>query len=145
MTRLDLKALVEEIGELFAPLMEDQGQRFEVRVPDEPVCIAGHDLLLKQAVGNLLHNAARYAGPGATVTLALEPGPKIVVADDGPGVPAEHLGRVQERFVRLDAARSTPGSGLGLSIAGAGAKLHGGRLVLEDARPGLRAVLELGA
>jgi hypothetical protein len=50
---------------------------------------------------------------------------------------------VTERFVRLDDARSTPGSGLGLAIAAACAKLHNGRLVLEDNHPGLRAVLEL--
>jgi signal transduction histidine kinase len=68
---------------------------------------------------------------------------RISVSDNGPGVPAEHLGRVQERFVRLEAARTTPGSGLGLALVAACAKLHGGRLVLADNRPGLVAALEL--
>jgi signal transduction histidine kinase len=68
---------------------------------------------------------------------------RILVADDGPGVPAEHLGRVQERFVRLEAARTSAGSGLGLALVAACAKLHGGRLVLGDNHPGLVAALEL--
>ena len=67
----------------------------------------------------------------------------IVVADTGGGVPADQRGRVQERFVRLDPARSTGGSGLGLAIVAACAKLHGGVLRLEDNHPGLRAVLEI--
>ena len=70
-------------------------------------------------------------------------GVRIVVADDGPGVPAADRGRVQERFVRLDTARTTQGSGLGLAIVAACAKLHGGAFVLEDNHPGLRAVLTL--
>ncbi len=105
-----------------------------------------HESLLRQALGNLLHNAVRYAGRGAEIELGLETTPEVVrliVADNGPGVPAEHRGRVQERFVRLDDARSTPGSGLGLAIAAACAKLHNGRLILSDNQPGLRAVLEL--
>lgn len=101
----------------------------------------------RQAVGNLLHNAVIHAGPGATVVVKVEEaGPgraRICVSDDGPGVPAEHLGRVQERFVRLEASRTTPGSGLGLALVAACAKLHGGRLVLGDNRPGLIAALEL--
>ena len=68
---------------------------------------------------------------------------EIVVADNGPGVPEADRGRVQERFVRLDSARSTQGSGLGLAIVAACAKLHGGAIVLEDNAPGLRAVLRI--
>ena len=68
---------------------------------------------------------------------------KIIAADSGPGIAPEHRGRVRERFVRLDAARSAPGGGLGLAIAAACAKLHGGSLDLEDAGPGLRVVIDL--
>jgi signal transduction histidine kinase len=68
---------------------------------------------------------------------------QVVVADNGPGVPEADRGRVQERFVRLDKARSTAGSGLGLAIVAACAKLHRGTLVLEDNHPGLRAVLSI--
>ena len=65
------------------------------------------------------------------------------VADNGPGIPEADRGRVVERFVRLEQSRSEPGSGLGLSLASAVARLHGGELRLEDNEPGLRAVLVL--
>ena len=68
---------------------------------------------------------------------------RVTVADTGVGVPPDQRGRVQERFVRLDPARTTGGSGLGLAIVAACAKLHGGGLRLEDNAPGLRAVLVL--
>lgn len=142
---VELTALIADIAELFGPLVEDAGQTLLVRVPDAPVTVKAHELLLRQALGNLVHNAAVHAGPGAVVTLALEPGEpvRLVVADTGPGVPEAARGSVQERFVRLDAARSTPGSGLGLAIAAACAKLHGGALVLDDNGPGLKVVLSL--
>jgi len=147
MAPLDLLELVRDIGDLFEPVIEDAGQTLEVVTPDMATPFVGHELILRQALGNLLHNAARYAGDGARVVLALEVaengGPRLVVADSGPGVPAAQRGRVLERFVRLDETRSTPGSGLGLAIAAACAKLHGGRLTLSDNHPGLRVVLDL--
>jgi signal transduction histidine kinase len=146
MAPLDAKMMVLDLGELFGPVIEDAEQTLDVSVPDQPVTFDGHELILRQALGNLLHNASRYAGPGARVILALEAEAetlRLVVADNGPGVPASQRGRVQERFVRLDETRATPGSGLGLAIAAACAKLHGGRLVLEDNHPGLRVVLDL--
>jgi signal transduction histidine kinase len=68
---------------------------------------------------------------------------EIVVADDGPGIPQQDRERATERFFRGEAARSTPGSGLGLALVQAVAMLHGGVLRLEDNAPGLRAVLHL--
>lgn len=147
--RVDVGLLALEMGELFAPVLEDAGQTLVVEVPAEPIIACLHETLLRQALGNLLHNAAIHAGPGATVRLAVceteDEGVRIVVADTGPGVPADQLGRVQERFVRLEAARTRPGSGLGLALVAACAKLHRGRLTLEDNAPGLRAVLETPA
>jgi signal transduction histidine kinase len=146
MTPVELTRLLADLAELFAPVFEDEGQTLKPPPPHPPVTIIAHEPLLRQALGNLLHNAARYAGPGAVVELGLEVAPdlvRLIVADNGPGVPADQRGWVKERFVRLDAARHAPGSGLGLAIAAACAKLHGGRLELEDNRPGLRAVLEL--
>jgi signal transduction histidine kinase len=67
----------------------------------------------------------------------------ITVSDQGPGIPAEERSRATERFYRGETARSTPGSGLGLSLVLAVARLHGGSLRLEDNRPGLRAILSL--
>ena len=68
---------------------------------------------------------------------------RIVVSDRGPGVPGPERDRVLSRFVRLEASRSEPGSGLGLSLVAAVARLHGGKLRLEDNEPGLRVVLSL--
>ena len=145
MQPLRLDELAVELGAMFAPVLEDAGQTLEIFRMD-PVTIDGHEQLLRQAVGNLLFNAARYAGSGARVTLEMRSDNShatIVVADNGPGIPEEHRGRVKDRFVRLDQARGGSGSGLGLSIAAAAAKLHGGDLRLEDNGPGLRATLEI--
>jgi signal transduction histidine kinase len=68
---------------------------------------------------------------------------EIVVTDRGPGVPVSDRERVLDRFVRLEASRSEPGSGLGLSLVAAVARLHGGSLRLEDNEPGLRVILAL--
>jgi hypothetical protein len=147
MQRIDVAGLVMGIADLFSPAVEDAGQALVTEAPAFPVLAHAHPALLRQAVGNLLHNAVIHAGRGATVKVLVEERgqghARISVSDDGPGVPAEHLGRVQERFVRLEAARTTPGSGLGLALVAACAKLHGGRLVLADNRPGLVAALEL--
>jgi hypothetical protein len=67
----------------------------------------------------------------------------LSVADNGPGIPEVDRARAVERFVRLEASRSLPGSGLGLSLAAAVARLHGGGLKLEDNAPGLRVTLAL--
>ena len=146
MQRVDVAALVEELADFFVPVIEDAGQKLVFVAPDEPVMVEAHEPLLRQAVGNLLYNAAQYAGEGAVVRTSVEDGAeavRIMVADTGGGVPQDQRGRVQERFVRLDPARSTGGTGLGLAIVAACAKLHGGTLKLEDNAPGLRAVLEI--
>lgn len=146
MADVDVTALLADLAELFEPVFEDAGQTLQVSLPSAPSITRAHGLLLRQAVGNLLHNAASYGGAGAVVTLSETmsgQGIDIVVSDTGPGIPEAERGRVRERFVRLDPARSTEGSGLGLAIAAACAKLHGGALLLEDNHPGLRAVLQL--
>jgi signal transduction histidine kinase len=147
MQAVDVAALVEELVDFFTPVIEDADQRLEVVTPPAPVVVRAHPALLRQAIGNLLHNAAHYAGAGAVVRVSVEEDePAIVrltVADTGVGVPEDQRGRVQQRFVRLDPARGVGGSGLGLAIVAACAKLHGGVLRLEDNAPGLRAVLEI--
>jgi signal transduction histidine kinase len=145
MQPLRLDELALDMAGLFAPVLEDAGQRLETR-PTGALVVEGHEQLLRQAVGNLLFNAAKYAGSGASVILEVlnsDGGAEIILADNGPGIPAEHRGRVTDRFVRLDDVPGRPGSGLGLSIVAAAAKLHGGELRLEDNGPGLRAVLSL--
>lgn len=145
MTQVDLPAVALELAEFFGPTFEDAGQRLVVG--DLPaVTVIGHEPLIRQAVGNLLLNAVKYAGGSARVTLEVfrrDGQAGFIVGDDGPGVPEEDRGRVQARFVRLDAARTLPGSGLGLAIVAACAKLHRGELSLQDNHGGLRAVVSL--
>ena len=146
MQLVDVGALAGDLADFFAPTLEDAGQSLTVVSPPERIIVSAHEGLLRQAVGNLLHNASLYAGFGSTVTVSVHEDDRyvqLVVADTGVGVPEDQRGRVQERFVRLDPARSTGGSGLGLAIAAACGKLHGGTLRLEDNQPGLRATLEL--
>ncbi|MBB5374423.1 heavy metal sensor histidine kinase [Acidocella aromatica] len=97
-------------------------------------------LLLRQAVGNVLANAVRYAPPGSEILLTVSGGPargvKITVSDQGPGVVPEHLPRLFERFYQTDPARghqATQGSGLGLSIVRSIMELHGGWAEIESA------------
>jgi signal transduction histidine kinase len=149
MQMIDVAELVEELVDFFTPVIEDADQRLDVVVPPAPVVVRAHPALLRQAIGNLLHNAAHYAGAGAVVRVSVEEDDggsvRLTVADTGVGVPEDQRGRVQQRFVRLDPARAVGGSGLGLAIVAACAKLHGGALRLEDNAPGLRAVLEIKA
>jgi signal transduction histidine kinase len=110
--------------------------------------------LISQALSNLVDNAIKYgASDGAAangqstevVLKAMDRGDRILisVADGGPGIAESDRGRVLERFVRLEQSRSEPGSGLGLSLAAAIARLHGGELTLEDNHPGLVSVISL--
>ena len=103
---------------------------------DEEVGLTGDDALLRQMVGNLLDNAIRHAAPGGQVTATLERSDNratLRITNDGPGIPAEHRGRVFERFVRLS---HSEGAGLGLPIARWIAGAHDGTLVLEHSEPG---------
>jgi len=117
-------------------------------LPGPILPVRGDPEMLRQAVTNLIDNAVKFSPPGGEVRLSAVAGPdgvEITVADQGPGIPSEDRARATERFFRGEAARSTPGSGLGLALVQAVAHLHGGTLRLEDAGPGLRATLSLPA
>jgi signal transduction histidine kinase len=97
-------------------------------------------------VANLVDNALRHTPAGTHIVVASARhggGGRLAVADDGPGAPEAERRRIFERFYRLDAARSTPGDGLGLSLVAAIAELHGMAYAAEDNAPGLRMVVEL--
>ncbi len=140
--QVDLSALVAGMVETYAPIAEDQGKTLVAEIaPDQ--AILGDAALLRQALANLIENALLHGG--RTVRVMLAAGAVLSVADDGPGIAPADRGRVLQRFVRLDTARETPGTGLGLALVAAVARLHGTAPVLEDAGPGLRATLDLSA
>jgi signal transduction histidine kinase len=144
---LDLGRLVADVAELYAPLAEERGLAFSVDAPDG-LQVRGERHLMSQALSNLVDNAIKYTPRGGAVTVAAHRAGghcEVAIADSGPGIPAADRERVQDRFVRLEASRHQPGSGLGLSLVRAVARVHGGALRLEDNEPGLRAVLALPA
>jgi signal transduction histidine kinase len=141
---VDLAALALDVHELYEPLAEEKGIALDLAAAPAPVETIGNGQLLAQAIANLVDNAIKHAPPGSRVAVRTtrDPAPSVEVADDGPGIPADQRERAKQRFVRLDAARSTvPGSGLGLSLVDAVARLHEARLELLDNEPGLRVVL----
>ena len=138
--------LIEEIGELYAPVAEDAGLTFQVAIDDRPMPMALHRELISQAIANLSDNALRHGATGGSVTLRLiERGDGVViqVEDRGPGIAESDRAQALKRFGRLDSARTTPGAGLGLSLIEAVARLHDGRLELGDNAPGLVARIVL--
>jgi len=143
--RVDLQRIADDVLELYDAVAEAQGTTLQ-REPADPALVLGDRDLLAGVVVNLLDNALKYAGPGATVRVGTSMAQGLAllsVQDDGPGIPADALPRIGQRFHRLD--RSTPGHGLGLASVQAVLALHGGRLVLAEAAPGLRATVELPA
>lgn len=143
----DLAPVLQDLVELYDAAAEENGQTLAAEVP-AALSVFGDRDMIQQAVANLLDNALKFSPPGGAITLSAQAAPggvRIVVADRGPGMPEADRERATERFFRAEQARSTPGSGLGLSLVEAVAHLHGGALLLEDNAPGLRAVLHLRA
>ncbi|MGU3399782.1 ATP-binding protein [Brucellaceae bacterium D45D] len=141
--------ILRDVAEMYEPVAEDAGVTLTLGALDDVVLHINRELI-GQTISNLVDNAIKYAGEGEgkAVTLAMERDKdrvRIVVSDNGPGIPEDKREQATERFVRLEESRTQPGSGLGLSLAKAVMKLHGGALRLEstgDNAPGLRAVLE---
>jgi signal transduction histidine kinase len=140
---VDLSDVVETVADAYGPEAEQAGQRLETKIGPE-LYITGDRELLTQAFADLVENAIRHAGKGATICLmAMRHAASVeaMVSDTGPGVPQTDRERVLARFVRLEASRSTPGTGLGLTLVKAIADLHNARLKLSDNSPGLRVTL----
>lgn len=147
MEEVNLESLATDVSELFEPLADERGQRLELSM--SPVKVFGHPQILKQALGNLLENAIKYSPVGSTLRLAVKSVPEggtaeIVVEDSGPGIPENAREQALRPFVRLESPAFQPGTGLGLAIAAAVARLHRGKLILENADPGLRVRLQFG-
>ena len=153
MDDFDAAEIARDVAELYEPLADEKGLTLSVDAA-AAVPVHGNRELVSQALANLLDNAIKYVGsrPQAVngseadiVVKAFGDNGRILltVSDRGPGIPEGDRGRAVERFVRLEQSRSEPGSGLGLSLASAVARLHGGELRLEDNHPGLSAIIAL--
>jgi len=143
-TVVDLTSLIDDVAELYRPLVEEKGSKLSLHNAPSVVVQGDRDMLF-QAVANLVDNAIKHTPGGGRIEISLagDRGAAIVVSDDGPGIPPEEREKVRERFYRLDRSRTTPGAGLGLSLVSAVAARHGGEFRLEDNEPGLRAMLGL--
>jgi signal transduction histidine kinase len=153
---VDVGEAARSVAELYEPIAEEEDLTLTVHAEDG-LKVRGNHELIGQAIANLVDNALKYGAPNNNPGGA-EPKPDVViaakrvggsvvltVADRGPGIAPADRARVLDRFVRLEGSRSRPGSGLGLSLAAAVARMHGGTVELEDNRPGLRVRVTLPA
>jgi signal transduction histidine kinase len=144
MARLELGAVAADVAELYEPLAEEKKVTLML-MPSEPVAIEGNRSLIAQALANLVDNAIKYTPAGGKVRVraaVTDHGVELSVADSGPGIAQADRPRVVERFVRLEASRNSPGTGLGLSLVAAVAHFHNAELLLDDNVPtGLMATL----
>jgi len=152
MERTDISAMAGELAELFEPACEEAELELSVSI-GRGLFVMGEKNLIAQALSNLLDNAVKYTPKGGKIVFnasrARENKILLEVIDTGPGIPADQRERVVERFVRLEASRSEPGSGLGLALVEAVGRVHNGEFRLEhgdgkkDGQLGLSAQLLL--
>ena len=149
--RFDIGDMVRDVAELYEPVAEEAGLTLDIEV-EKAVSVHANRQLVSQAVANLADNAIKYTAraPASEDQRRIEVRVRskgdtveISVADHGPGIAEKDRERALRRFVRLEDCRPRPGTGLGLSLVAAVARLHGGTIRLEDNEPGLRAVLVL--
>ncbi len=146
--QFDLGALVEDVAELYMPAAEESGFALSVETA-KAMLVRANRQLIGQALANLIDNAIKYSRggePGSTITVRAAPeggNIAITVGDRGPGISAADRQRVLKRFVRLEESRTKPGTGLGLNLVAAVARLHHGEVRLEDNAPGLKVVMIL--
>jgi signal transduction histidine kinase len=138
---VDLAGVVEQVVDLYQPLAEAGGVQLSADLGDGATADADPKLLF-EAVSNLIDNAIKFSAGRVDIRVDRHGGsPRIVVQDNGPGIPQGEWTAVLHRFYRIERDRMTPGSGLGLSIVAAIVRLHGFELTLEDAQPGLRVTI----
>jgi signal transduction histidine kinase len=154
MIDFDVASVASDVGELYEPVAESRGVTLEGEI-DANLIVHGNRELIGQALANLVDNALKYGVDEDASSDSVKPIKisavrrggivEIAVTDRGSGVPAEDRTRITDRFVRLENSRSRAGSGLGLSLVAAVARLHNGELRIEDAEPGARFVIALPA
>ena len=151
MVDFDAAEVANGVAELYEPLADEKGMALSVDA-EKPLPVHGNRELIGQALANLIDNAIKHGKPanggaGDITISARNDGSRalLTVSDHGDGIPESDRARVLDRFVRLEQSRSRPGAGLGLSLAAAVARVHGGELLLDENKPGLRVTLALPA
>lgn len=143
---VDLTGIFTSLAEVYGSVAEDAKQTLQCDFkPEVKHIIFGDSELLTQMFANLIENAIRHCPQGATIRLSIVASPRKIVArveDDGPGIPLDEHEKIFRRLYRLEKSRTSPGTGLGLSLVKAVADLHAAEIQLEDAAPGLRIVIQ---
>jgi signal transduction histidine kinase len=140
---VNLSEIATSVSGALIPVAEEQGKTIRAEIARD-VMLTGDKELLTQLVFNLLENAIQHTPENTLITLSVNSSGdrvELIVADNGPGIAEPYRRKVLQRFYRLEQSRTTPGNGLGLSIAAAVVELHDGNLTLLDNRPGLNLVL----
>ena len=143
-SNVSLNALLANVVEIYGPVAHDAGQEISGDLTTASCTISGDQELLTQMFANLLENAIHHCPAGTRISIRLERvhnAAIVTVSDDGPGIPEPERDKVLRRLYRLEKSRSTPGTGLGLSLVKAVADLHGAALALGDNEPGLAVSL----
>ena len=139
--------VIDTAVEIYRSSADEKSQRLVSEVLPRPgLHVRGDRELLTQLFTNLIENAIQHSPPGATIRVSAQQRRghiHVEVADDGPGIPDEFKDKVMQRFYRMESSRTTPGSGLGLSLATAIARLHDAVMTLADNSPGLRVIVSL--
>ena len=134
-TPVDLAAIVKEACELFQPLAEEKSVGLQIRT-DGRAEVAGDQRMLQRMAANLIDNAIKYTPEGGRIVVALTPDSakqiRLTVQDTGIGISEEDQPKIFERFFRSDRARTQGGAGLGLSLARAIVRVHGGRIEVQS-------------
>lgn len=140
-----ISSILEDIAEIYGDVAADAGRKLELAAPRTLPQIKGDRELLTQMVANLVENAIRHCPVGTFISINGRTTPdavEIIVEDNGPGIPAEEREKVFRRLYRMEKSRTTPGSGLGLNLVRAVAELHEAKVLLSDAAPGLRVIVQ---
>ena len=140
-----LAPMLLDLVDAYSAVAEDNGQNLGIEMPSNLGKVVGDRPLLTQLFANLIENAIRHCPKDAQIAIQGKvAGGKVIieVSDDGPGIPEREYEAVFRRLYRVERSRTTPGSGLGLSMVKAIADLHGAKVSLADNRPGLRVIVE---
>lgn len=142
---IDLSQLIDEMVEFLQPLAEESRQTIDIASSlKSPVTLRADSGMIKQLLVNLISNAIAHCPERTRIFVdarKADEGTILTIEDNGPGIPTLDQRRVLQPFVRLDSARTTPGSGLGLALVAAIADHHNASVRLEDAGPGLRVTI----